>query len=118
MPGREKTWISRDIKDLYSGLYKYGYAHSTEVWREGRLVGGQFGVSIGGYFSVASLFHTENNAGKVGFALLAKRLRERGFTLFDMHVPSATTAMFGGFEMPLSEFRVQLAATIVSRVRF
>jgi leucyl/phenylalanyl-tRNA--protein transferase len=118
VPGREETWISHDIMDLYIGLHEYGYAHSTEVWREGRLVGGLFGVSIGAYYSSASMFYIEDHASKIGFAVLAKRLRERGFTLLDLHQVCATSTAFGGYELPLPEFRVQLADAIASDVRF
>jgi leucyl/phenylalanyl-tRNA--protein transferase len=117
-PGREKTWLSRDMMDLYIGLHEYGYAHSTEVWREGRMVGGQFGVSVGGYYSSASMFHIEDHASKVGFAVLAKRLRERRFMLLDLHQVCETSTAFGGYALPLPAFRVQLADAIASDVRF
>ncbi|MEI7772984.1 MAG: leucyl/phenylalanyl-tRNA--protein transferase, partial [Chloroflexales bacterium] len=64
-PGRETTWISEEIVRAYGELHQRGFAHSVESWREGRLVGGLYGVAIGGLFAGESMFHTERDASKV-----------------------------------------------------
>ena len=81
MPGREKTWISRDIIDIYTELYEAGFAHSVETWRDGRLVGGLYGVSVCGLFAGESMFSRERDASKIALVHLVGRLKAGGYSL-------------------------------------
>jgi leucyl/phenylalanyl-tRNA--protein transferase len=80
---RDETWINQTIFDLYLDLHNRGHAHSQEVWRDGVLVGGVYGVSIGGAFFGESMFSLETNTSKMALAYLVDRLRLTGFVLFD-----------------------------------
>ena len=80
---REETGITPEILDLYEELHRMGHAHSAEVWREGRLVGGVYGVSIGAAFFGESMFSRETHASKVALTCLQRRLHERGYLLHD-----------------------------------
>ncbi|NTW00083.1 MAG: leucyl/phenylalanyl-tRNA--protein transferase [Oscillochloris sp.] len=116
-PGREYTWISRDLIDACIELHKRGYAHSVEVWREGQLVGGNYGIAIGGYFCGESMFTRQEHAGYIAMLALIYRLRERGFSLLDAQVLSPITKDFGGFEIPRDEFRKLQADAVVRNIR-
>src|SRR5690606_8658600 len=83
-PGRQEVWISDALMEAYRGLHRMGAAHSVEVWQDGTLVGGLYGVAIGGYFSGESQFHLVDNAGAVGFVHLCASLRECGYVLHDV----------------------------------
>ena len=76
---RPSTWINETILDTYEELHRIGHAHSAEVWRDGRLVGGVYGVSIGAAFFGESMFSRETQASKVALTCLQHRLHERGF---------------------------------------
>jgi leucyl/phenylalanyl-tRNA--protein transferase len=80
---RESTWINETILDTYEELHRLGHAHSAEVWRNGRLVGGVYGVSIGAAFFGESMFSRETQASKVALTCLQHRLHQRGFILHD-----------------------------------
>lgn len=117
-PGREDTWLSRDLINAYMGLYKSGYAHSVEVWREGQLVGGEYGVAVGGYYSGESMFTREDYASRVALVALVERLRERGFRLLDAQEMSPLTQEFGGYEVPREEFKSLHAEAVANDVVF
>lgn len=97
---RESTWITDAILDCYQELHGLGFAHSAEVWREGRLVGGVYGVAIGGAFFGESMFSREPQASKVALTHLQWRLRDRGFILHDTQWTTPHLAQFGGHEIP------------------
>ena len=101
---REDTWINDSILDSYEALHEMGFAHSAEVWREGRLVGGVYGVAIGGAFFGESMFSRETQASKVALASLQARLKERGFILHDTQWTTPHLAMFGGHEIPCRDY--------------
>jgi leucyl/phenylalanyl-tRNA--protein transferase len=101
---REDTWINDSIIDSYEALHEMGFAHSAEVWREGRLVGGVYGVAIGGAFFGESMFSRETQASKVALASLQARLKERGFMLHDTQWTTPHLAMFGGHEIPCRDY--------------
>jgi leucyl/phenylalanyl-tRNA--protein transferase len=101
---REETWINDVVLDSYQALFELGFAHSAEVWRKGRLVGGVYGVAIGGAFFGESMFSRETQASKVALTHLQWRLRDRGFILHDTQWTTPHLAMFGGHEIPCSDY--------------
>lgn len=111
-PGREDVWISDRLRDAYAGLHRIGAAHSVEVWQDDALVGGLYGVAIGGYFAGESQFHLVNNAGAVGFVHLCASLRRSGYLLHDVQYLKPHLARMGAFEIPREEFRQRLAEAI------
>lgn len=119
--GREKvfdSWLSPDAQDVYLRLHELGYAHSTEAWRNGRLVGGELGVAINGFFAADSTFFLEPNAGKVAFAHLLGRLRSRGFLVCDTRGISGATQPFAPHWMPRDEYEVLLEKALSADVTF
>ena len=101
-PGRErdKTWINSRIRRLYGELFDLGYCHTVEAYRDGRLVGGLYGVSLGAAFFGESMFHRERDASKVALAHLVARLRRGGFRLLDTQFVTDHLLQFGAFEVP------------------
>ena len=87
-PG-EGTWITPDILKTYGELHRLGWAHSVEVWQGDELAGGLYGIALGSLFAGESMFHRITGGSKVAFAATADRLRERGFTLFDVQAHGA-----------------------------
>jgi leucyl/phenylalanyl-tRNA--protein transferase len=84
--GQTGTWITDEMQEAYTQLYKLGYGHSVEVWHEGNLVGGLYGVSLGKIFFGESMFSKMSNASKYGFITITKILEEKGFKLIDCQV--------------------------------
>ena len=115
---REETWITPEILDLYEELHRMGHAHSAEVWREGRLVGGVYGVSIGAAFFGESMFSRETHASKVALTCLQRRLHERGYLMHDTQWTTPHLAMFGGHEIPCEEYLGRLDRAIQMPVTF
>jgi leucyl/phenylalanyl-tRNA---protein transferase len=98
--GREETWINRRIHDLYTGLHRIGHCHSVEVWRDGDLVGGLYGVSLGRAFFGESMFHRVRDASKVALVHLVARLIASGFELLDTQYVTEHLKTFGAIEVP------------------
>jgi leucyl/phenylalanyl-tRNA---protein transferase len=96
---RTETWISDEIIDAYLRLHRLGFAHSVESWYNGRMVGGLYGVSLGGAFFGESMFSTMNDASKVAFVRLTEHLRTRGFILLDSQYLNPHIASLGGVEI-------------------
>jgi leucyl/phenylalanyl-tRNA--protein transferase len=117
-PGREMTWISPDIMHTYIRLHELGSAHSVEVWREGVLVGGGYGLAIGGFFSGESMFSRESNASKVALVHLVERLRAGGFVLQDAQMVSNFSRQFGVIEITRDEYKVLLSQALEVRATF
>lgn len=103
-PSRPKTWINRRIRELYGELHERGNAHSVECWRDGALVGGLYGVSLGGAFFGESMFSRERDASKVALVHLVERLRGRGFKLLDAQFQNDHLTQFGAVEVPRAEY--------------
>jgi leucyl/phenylalanyl-tRNA--protein transferase len=97
---RAETWITEVIAASYGELHRLGFAHSVEVWREGRLVGGLYGVALRGAFFGESMFHREPDASKVALCALVERLRARGYVLLDTQWVTEHLAQFGAYEVP------------------
>lgn len=100
----DETWIGYEMVEAYCNLHKSGYAHSVEAWFEGRLVGGLYGVSLGGCFFGESMFAYEPNASKVAFAELVAYLSGLEFDLIDCQVTTEHLLRFGAVEIPKFEF--------------
>jgi leucyl/phenylalanyl-tRNA--protein transferase len=99
-PGREESWINDEILAAYTALHARGHAHSVECWRENRLVGGLYGVSLGGAFFGESMFTRERDASKVALVHLVARLIRGGFTLLDAQFLTKHLARFGAVAIP------------------
>ncbi len=118
-PGQmSSSWIDRKLLDAYDDFHRAGYAHSVEVWREGRLVGGIYGVAVGAAFAGESMFHRETDASKVALVSLADHLRERGFQLFDAQVANPFTVQMGAQEIPREAFLLQLRRALREPAQF
>jgi leucyl/phenylalanyl-tRNA--protein transferase len=100
----EGSWISEAFIEVYGALHRQGKAHSVETWRAGRLVGGTYGVALGGAFMAESMFHYETDASKVALAALVARLRERGFALLDVQYLTPHLARLGAIEIPHRDY--------------
>ncbi|HOT28783.1 MAG TPA: leucyl/phenylalanyl-tRNA--protein transferase [Candidatus Ozemobacteraceae bacterium] len=111
-PGREESWISRGFVVSYTRLFRMGFAHSVEARMEGKLVGGVYGVALGGFFAGESMFHTVPNASNVALGALMARLKLRGFTLFDTQVITPHTRRLGAFEIPRIEYLRLLSSAL------
>ena len=110
--GRRETWISPEFIEAYTRLHEQGHAHSLECWRGTELVGGIYGVAIGGFFAGESMFHRVTGASKVALCHLAQHLRSRGFVLFDIQMLTPVTRQLGGVEIPREEYLRRLAPAI------
>lgn len=111
-PGREDTWITPQFIEAYTQLHKAGHAHSVECWLDGKLVGGIYGVAIGGFFAGESMFHRVPNASKVALHALVEHLRMRYFELFDIQMVTPVTKLLGAIEIPRTEYLRRLRNAI------
>ncbi|MBI3578817.1 MAG: leucyl/phenylalanyl-tRNA--protein transferase [Ignavibacteriales bacterium] len=109
---REETWISEEIIQSYVELFRLGYAHSIETWKENKLVGGLYGVAIGGAFFGESMFSRERDASKVALVYLVERMKARGFKLLDTQFITPHLARFGAREIPREEYLERLKKAI------
>jgi len=115
-PDREKTWINAEIRRLYRELFDMGFAHTVECRREGKLVGGLYGVSLRGAFFGESMFHRERDASKVALTHLIARLRAGGFQLLDTQFMTTHLASLGAIEISRMAYHQALeeALTVVA----
>ncbi len=111
---RPHGWISPDIRDAYVGLHRMGWAHSVEAWsEEGELVGGLYGVSIGGLFAGESMFHVDRDASKVALVALVGRLNHGGVVrLLDVQWATEHLRSLGAVEIPRSEYLARLEKAV------
>jgi leucyl/phenylalanyl-tRNA--protein transferase len=109
---RPETWINATIFDLYCALHDSGFAHSLEVWRDDQLVGGVYGVTLGGVFFGESMFSRETDASKIALAYLVDRLRQAGFSLFDTQFTTPHLRSLGGHDIPRATYHRLLAAAL------
>ena len=117
-PERPRTWINDEIVRLYTALFRLGFAHSIESWHEGELVGGLYGVAIGGAFFGESMFSRVNDASKVALAHLVARLRIGRFRLLDTQFVTRHLRQFGAHEIPRALYRRQLATALEADAYF
>lgn len=102
------TWIDSEILESYVALHRAGLAHSVEAWRGEQLVGGLYGVALGGAFFGESMFHTVTDASKVALVALVERLRSRGYQLLDVQWVTDHLVQFGAVEIPKRDYLRQL----------
>jgi leucyl/phenylalanyl-tRNA--protein transferase len=98
------TWISDDLIEAYTRLHALGFAHSVEAWQGDELVGGLYGVSLGGAFFGESMFHRRTDASKVALVHLVERLRDRGYELLDTQATTPHLRRFGCIDIPASKY--------------
>jgi leucyl/phenylalanyl-tRNA--protein transferase len=111
----KNTWIIPELVEGYVKLHELGWAHSVEVWETSparTLVGGIYGLAIGGLFAGESMFHLRTDASKIAFATLATKLRGAGFTLFDVQVQNPHLESLGCIEIPRREYLARLEAAL------
>lgn len=116
--GRDKTWITPTIIDVYCKLHEHGFAHSVETWIDGELVGGLYGVSLGGFFAGESMFSRATDSSKIALVYLVDRLKERGFVLLDTQFTTAHLRRFGTIEIRSYDYKQLLAHAIRHPVSF
>ncbi|MDR4305596.1 leucyl/phenylalanyl-tRNA--protein transferase [Chelatococcus sambhunathii] len=117
-PGRPKTWINDRIRNLYGELHRIGRCHSVETWRDGRLVGGLYGVRLGGAFFGESMFHRERDASKVALVHLVARLKRGGFDLLDTQFVTEHLRQFGAIEVPRRDYHRMLEVALLGKPDF
>ncbi len=104
-PGRRSTWINQRIRNLYAELFDLGHCHTIEVWRDGKLIGGLYGVHLGRAFFGESMFSLERDASKIALVYLVARLKYGGFTLLDTQFVTDHLARFGTVEVGREDFQ-------------
>jgi leucyl/phenylalanyl-tRNA--protein transferase len=117
-PGDTGTWISEEIIESYCALHAQGFAHSVEVRQDGLLVGGLYGVALGGAFFGESMFHRATDASKVALVALVARLRSHGFVLLDTQWVTAHLQQFGAIEITRPQYLRLLERSLKLDVRF
>ncbi len=115
---RAETWINDEIRALYLQLHSQGHAHSLEIYEDGRLVGGVYGVTLGAAFFGESMFSRRTDASKAALAYLVDRLNRGGFKLFDTQFLTAHLASLGGIEIPRALYQLRLADALDRRADF
>lgn len=111
-PDQDGTWVTEPMIAAYRRLHALGHAHSVETWRDGRLVGGIYGVALGGAFFGESMFHREADASKVAMVALARRLEAWGYAMLDCQVENEHLLSMGAESIPRERFLEDLAAAL------
>jgi leucyl/phenylalanyl-tRNA---protein transferase len=117
-PGREETWIEPALSQAYLKLHQAGHAHSVECWLGEKLIGGVYGVAVGGLFAGESMFSHARDGSKIALAALIEHLRARGFVLFDIQMTTPHTESLGARAMPRREYLNRLATAVTTRCSF
>ena len=112
---RPDTWINDDIIALYTALHNEGYAHSVEAWQGDKLVGGVYGISMGGAFFGESMFSTATDASKIALVYLVARLWKQGFELLDTQFVNDHLKQFGVYEIPREEYHYRLKKALIKK---
>jgi leucyl/phenylalanyl-tRNA--protein transferase len=115
---RDETWINGDIRRLYLGLHAMGNGHSIEVWMDGELAGGLYGVRLGAAFFGESMFHRRTDASKIALVYLMARLKAGGFTLLDSQFVTDHLMRFGATRIPRADYHAMLDAAITRPADF
>ena len=110
---KEGTWISEEIIDIYSELHHRGHAHCVEAWHQAKLVGGLYGITVGGAFCGESMFYHVSDASKVALVALMRRLKTRGFTLVDTQWTTPYLKRLGAIEIPRTEYLRRLERALL-----
>jgi leucyl/phenylalanyl-tRNA--protein transferase len=112
------TWLSQQMIAAYEDLHHLGHAHSIEVWLQDRLVGGTYGVAIGGLFAAESMFYRERDASKVALVFLLNHLRRQGYQLLDIQQLTEHTESLGAIEISRTKYLHRLALAVNSNAAF
>ncbi|RUU78335.1 leucyl/phenylalanyl-tRNA--protein transferase, partial [Mesorhizobium sp. M7A.T.Ca.TU.009.01.1.2] len=115
---RRSTWINAPIREAYVELHRIGHCHSVEAWREDRLVGGLYGVSLGRVFFGESMFARETDASKTCLFYLVERLKARGFALLDTQFTTEHLKRFGAVDVPRGKYEKMLADALKGEAVF
>lgn len=102
------NWISEDFVRVYSEIHRLGWGHSCEVWKDGSLIGGVYGIAMGSCFCAESMFHRATDASKVALHCMVNRCRELGFSVFDAQIMNPHLQSLGAYEVPHEEYLVLL----------
>lgn len=108
----EDNWINEEIIQAYTNVHRLGWAHSCEVWSEGHLVGGIYGIALGGCFSAESMFHRVTDASKIALWAMVERCRQLGFVIFDAQIMNSHLKSLGAIEIPKAEYLRRLERAI------
>jgi leucyl/phenylalanyl-tRNA--protein transferase len=111
-PGQSGTWITAEMQAAYCRMHALGYAHSVETWRNGKLVGGLYGMAIGSAFFGESMFAHATDASKIAIAHLCRYLSARGFGIIDCQMETAHLASLGARPIPRDDFLVRVATLV------
>ena len=114
---KQESWIAPGFVTAYTELHRAGHAHSVECWKGDRLVGGVYGVAVGGLFAGESMFHNETDASKVALVHLFKHLRRLGYVLFDTQMLTPVTKSLGAIEVTRDDYLKRLAKAIAIQTR-
>lgn len=117
-PGRRSTWINAPIRKLYGELFRLGHVHTVETWLDGRLVGGLYGLKLGGVFFGESMFSEERDASKVALVHLVALLKRGGFRLLDAQFLTEHLTQFGAIEIARDDYVKMLDAAVRSSADF
>jgi leucyl/phenylalanyl-tRNA---protein transferase len=117
-PDRPATWITDEFLASYCELHRRGYSHSVEVYEGEEIVGGLYGVAIGGFFGGESMFHLRTDASKAAVGYLIARLRAGGFTLLDAQMPTPHLTRLGAVSIPRAEYLARLRAALAVPASF
>lgn len=112
------TWLTPKMIEAYRQLHELGHAHSVEVWCDGQLAGGTYGVTLGGLYAGESMFFRVRDASKVALLRLMCHLQARGYSLFDIQQRTAHTARLGAIEIPRKQYLDRLASAVRQEVTF
>ena len=112
------TWLTPKMIEAYSQLHALGHAHSVEVWQNGHLAGGTYGITLGGLYAGESMFYRVRDASKVALVYLMHHLQSRGYTLFDIQQCTEHTLSLGAVEIPRQEYLARLAVALGENVTF
>ncbi len=115
---RADTWINDRIMQLFSALHRAGVAHSIEVWKDGALAGGLYGLAMGAAFFGESMFSRETDASKVALTHLVGILKQGGFTLLDTQFITDHLARFGTIEISQQDYLTQLSEALTQKAHF
>lgn len=112
----DDNWISEPFFRAYGQIHREGWGHCSEVWANGELVGGVYGIAIGGCFCAESMFHRARDASKIALWGLVERCRSEGFAMFDAQVMNPHLASLGAYEIPHSEYMKALSGALEMKI--
>ncbi|MEZ4629441.1 MAG: leucyl/phenylalanyl-tRNA--protein transferase [Deinococcales bacterium] len=117
-PKREETWLSPELIKIYEVFHEQGLAHSVETWQNDSLVGGVYGIALGGFFAGESMFSRVTDSSKVALVTLLRHVKSRGYQLFDVQFSTSHLKRFGAVEMPRFIYKKRLAEALKLSCQF